>query len=374
MNNQATWVNDWTSGSANNWSLYVTNSAADLAAKNAAVTAANTYAGLTGSTFVTGIATTVGPAVAAAGTLTISGASGSGSYTAGLNDSAGDIAAGINATGLTEPQASARTETELAFGSGGASSGAVTLYVSTIGKSGTVGSERAVSFNLASLTDRGSLLRAVASFNNSTQQTGVSASLNDTGTALALTAADGSNIQLRKAAASDSAIDLVLGKGSTATLAAASNGALQAAGQVTLNSSKSFSLQTDSTLSLQAGVLGDATISASSSTSSSLKAANTLNVSTIANATQALRIADSALETVNGQRAALGALQNRFGASISNLQSTSENLNAARSRIRDTDFASETANLTRSQILQQAGTAILAQANALPNSVLTLLR
>jgi flagellin len=67
-------------------------------------------------------------------------------------------------------------------------------------------------------------------------------------------------------------------------------------------------------------------------------------------------------------------VQNRFGNTIANLQTSSENLSSARSRIRDADFASETAALTRGQILQQAGVAILAQANALPNNVLSLLR
>ncbi len=78
--------------------------------------------------------------------------------------------------------------------------------------------------------------------------------------------------------------------------------------------------------------------------------------------------------SINNSRAALGAVQNRFAATINNLNTTSENLSAARSRIQDTDFAAETANLTRGQILQQAGTAMLAQANQLPNGVLALLR
>jgi flagellin len=77
---------------------------------------------------------------------------------------------------------------------------------------------------------------------------------------------------------------------------------------------------------------------------------------------------------VNGQRAQYGALQSRFDSAISNLQSTTENLSASRSRIVDTDFASETASMTRGQILQQAGTSMLAQANSLPNGVLSLLR
>ena len=80
-----------------------------------------------------------------------------------------------------------------------------------------------------------------------------------------------------------------------------------------------------------------------------------------------------ALDAVNTARA-MGALQNRFASVVANLQTTAENLTASRSRILDADFAAETANLTRAQILQQAGTAMLAQANAIPNNVLTLLR
>ena len=94
----------------------------------------------------------------------------------------------------------------------------------------------------------------------------------------------------------------------------------------------------------------------------------------MAGASTALGIVDAALNQINKSRAQLGAVQNRFGNTIANLQTTSENLNAARSRIRDADFAAETAALTRGQILQQAGVAILAQANSLPNNVLSLLR
>ena len=80
------------------------------------------------------------------------------------------------------------------------------------------------------------------------------------------------------------------------------------------------------------------------------------------------------MSQVTSIRADLGAVQNRFASTISNLQTTSENLSASRSRILDADFAQETANMTRAQILQQAGTAILAQANAIPQNVLSLLR
>ena len=89
---------------------------------------------------------------------------------------------------------------------------------------------------------------------------------------------------------------------------------------------------------------------------------------------EALDKLDSMLATVNSKRAEFGATQNRFEAVIQTLQVSAENQTAARSRIMDADFASETAALTRAQVLQQAGTAMLSQANSLPNNVLSLLR
>ncbi|SCX56841.1 flagellin [Nitrosospira sp. Nsp1] len=99
-----------------------------------------------------------------------------------------------------------------------------------------------------------------------------------------------------------------------------------------------------------------------------------VNISTTAGAETAIASMDSALSALNAARADLGAYQNRFSSAVSNLQTTAENLAASRSRIVDTDFAAETAILSRNQVLQQAGTAMLAQANALPQSVLALLR
>jgi flagellin len=97
-------------------------------------------------------------------------------------------------------------------------------------------------------------------------------------------------------------------------------------------------------------------------------------VSTAAAASTAMGAIDSALDTVTTQRATYGATINRFQYAIQNLSVASENQTAARGRILDADFAAETANLARSQILQQAGTAMVAQANALPQQVLSLLR
>ena len=99
-----------------------------------------------------------------------------------------------------------------------------------------------------------------------------------------------------------------------------------------------------------------------------------LDLSSYAGASLAIKQIDSALGQVNSARATPGAIQNRFSSVVSNIASTSENMSASRSRIQDADFAKETAAMTRGQILQQAGTAILSQANSAPQSVLSLLR
>jgi flagellin len=101
---------------------------------------------------------------------------------------------------------------------------------------------------------------------------------------------------------------------------------------------------------------------------------NVSSITTVAGANEAMVAMDGALSAVAGARATMGSIQSRFEALISNLQITSENLTASRSRIQDADFAEETAKLTRAQILQQAGTAMLAQANSAPQNVLALLR
>jgi flagellin len=143
-------------------------------------------------------------------------------------------------------------------------------------------------------------------------------------------------------------------------------------GRVLFDSAKSYTITT-----AVADVFQDATApgtAAAGTYGAQLQATNAMDVATFDSAQRTLSIVDAALTAVNDQRARFGALQNRLESTISNLTATSENLSASRSRIRDADFAQETANLTRAQILQQAGVAMLAQANALPNQVLTLLR
>ncbi len=142
-------------------------------------------------------------------------------------------------------------------------------------------------------------------------------------------------------------------------------------------------LSASSSLTFQVGQDGTATNQIALSTvvltgintySGTLTATGVVNVSTAANASAALSNLDTDITTLSQNRATFGAVQNRFEAVISNLQNFAENLTSARSRIQDADFAMETARLTRSQILQQAGTAMVAQANTLPQTALALLQ
>jgi len=145
--------------------------------------------------------------------------------------------------------------------------------------------------------------------------------------------------------------------------AAADGSGVTTRGTLTLSSSNSFTVGG-----------ADVAYAGLSAASASLTRLDTVNISTTAGANAAISILDGALSQVTSIRADLGAVQNRFSSTVSNLQTTSENMSASRSRILDADYAQETASLTRGQILQQAGTAILAQANSLPQNVLSLLR
>lgn len=218
----------------------------------------------------------------------------------------------------------------------------------------------------ASTTGAGRGAQLAGAINAVTSQTGVTASFDSTTGAIALTAADGRNIDVTtstNAAAVSANTGLAQTSGATAV----------ATSTLTLKSTSSagITLADGTGTGLAAANLtsgyNSATVTVGAGVSS-------LNLSTAAGATSALSTIDSALASINSSRASLGAYQNRFASAVTSVQTNAENLTASRSRIRDADFAQETASLTRSQVLQQAGTAILAQANQLPNGVLSLLR
>jgi flagellin len=197
--------------------------------------------------------------------------------------------------------------------------------------------------------DRASqMVSAINAISGTTNVTAKATSL----TSYELTAADGRNIDITTASTTS--------LGASSGFAATSGGALTYYGQVTLTSGKAFTVASATT-----HMVADGTYSL---------VGTAVNVSSSTSSTAAIQSLDVAIGKVNSQRATLGTMQTRFDSVISNLNTSSENLSAARGRIRDADFAKETASLTRNQILQQAGVAMLAQANSLPSNVLALLK
>jgi len=295
--------------------------------------------------------------IAAADTFTIQGASGSADIAYAIGASAKSVAASINAeTTKTGVTAAARTEVQLTtFAAGETYSIDVTSDNTTA---------VTLSFTVGSTVNADGLSAAVNAFNDASSQTGVTARVNSAGTGIFIVNSAGNNISLdnNSSASATLAITDIAG-GNSATLNGGAANAALISGALTLDSDKSFGITGATT-----GQFFDV-----AATAGQLQAASKVDVSNIDAANRTLAIVDNALAAVNNQRARYGALQSRFDTTISNLATTSENMAAARSRIRDADFAQETAALTRNQILQQAGTAILAQANALPQSVLSLL-
>ena len=217
----------------------------------------------------------------------------------------------------------------------------------------------------AAVTDPTDLTALVGAINGAAGTTGITATFTSTSAknSITLTSSDGSDISILNYANSGAVGATVAFSGVTLTEAdgAGTDSSIKI-GSVSLASSKGAITLAGH----NADVFNTATSTFSSMASVSLSSA--------ANAQLAIATVDAALGMVNVSRGDLGAYQNRFSSAIANLQTTAENVSAARSRILDADFAAETAELTRTQILQQAGVAMLAQANALPNNVLTLLR
>jgi flagellin len=213
----------------------------------------------------------------------------------------------------------------------------------------------------------------VAAINSNSAATGVTASYDSSNTRVTLTASDGRNIAISQgnATTANQGLGAIEGtnNSSNVTTASMAAGAGATVSKTYVGSVRLVSAE-------QVAVSGTAARIGFSATSYALGASalNSASVTTVANANTTIGRVDAALTTVNNLRGSLGAAQNRFESTIASLSSASENLTAARSRILDADYAAETASLTRAQILQQAGTAILSQANSVPQSVLSLLR
>ena len=269
------------------------------------------------------------------------------SYAGGIRSGATSslaIANAINAQTTTGVTASALTTV---------TSGVVSTFAATV--AGTLvinGTDIGALAAAADDKDRSSQL--VVAINAKSGTTGVTASATSL-TTYTLTAADGRNIDITSGHATAATVSALTGFSVSTGVTITNYGSL------TLKAGKDIVIGTNAIGTLAAGTYvktGSSTVDVSSQVLSS----------------SAITQIDTAINTINTQRAALGTVQSRFESVIANLKTSSENVSAARGRIRDTDFAAETANMTRNQVLQQAGVAMLAQANALPNIVLSLLK
>ncbi|MGQ7958662.1 flagellin [Pseudomonas sp. SP16.1] len=319
---------------------------------------------------------TAGPSVsglgAASATLTVTGSAGS-ETTAEIaaDSSAADVASAVNGiTGSTGVTADARTVVKLS-----ALSDAGSVSFSLTGKDGTATTVSAVVANKDDLRD------LATSINTQSSTTGISAAISEDRKSITLTNENGDNIEIANFAvdtdgdgtadAATVAVENMDYEGKsfatpeTATLTSAGTDSTIITGNVRMDSSSSFQVSGANAATILAGTTDSL---------SSLAKVSDVDISTADGAQSAIAVIDAAIAGIDRNRAALGAVQNRFENTISNLQNISENVSAARGRIQDTDFAAETANLSKNQVLQQAGTAILAQANQLPQAVLSLLR
>lgn len=327
-----------------------------------------------------------GAVVSSSGIMTLNGPNASGAITLTVSDSAADIASKINSKDNTGIKATARTETMIGFSNGSYS---LTIWSSNATSTSANTEVAEISFNVTQQASStvgstpDALTDAVNAFNEQSSKTGITAKLNEDKSAIILENAEGKNINISSKSGSNVDQTIYLGNKSEGNSAVASfklvsnsNATFTAAGQITLDSSRSYSVSLSKSASVQAGVLSGKAIGSTAGTStvgSTLQRVDSLDITTVKGANDAIHICDSAIDAVNAQRAKYGAIQNRFEHTISNLQTSHENVSAARSRIQDADYAAETAALSRNQVLQQAANSMLVQANNLPQNILTLL-
>jgi flagellin len=260
-------------------------------------------------------------------------------------------AAAINAASISGLTATADTTLEMAY-----------TTTATVGYALSINGIAVQAATTAPLT--GTQLATNINANSAT--TGVTASF--AAGVMTLNAVDGRNILVAQTATATEGLQAATVNNNT--LNAAQTGA---GGNATFTAVGSIRLTAADTITLAGAGVPDIGYTATSLALGN-SALNSASVTSVANANTTIGRVDAALTTVSSLRSTLGAIQNRFESTISNLQAVSENLEASRSRILDADFAAETASLTRAQILQQAGVAILAQANSAPQTVLALLK
>jgi flagellin len=272
------------------------------------------------------------------------------------------VSDGVSTTAATGSAKALATAVNGTAGTGGVAATAVTNVLGasqTLGASvGTVTINGVTTASITQLAGSAAVDQAavVTGINLISGATGVTATATGViGTGITLRAADGRNVVV-------GAFGGTLTSGNTGVAAASTN-----YGALTFTAKGSSGITASGT----PAIIGTPAATTATKTGTAIQ---NITVASASSSLSAIDSIDAALTSVNNSRASLGATQNRFASVVSNLMVTSENLTASRSRIQDADFAAETAAMTRGQILQQAGTAILAQANSLPNSVLSLLK
>ncbi len=312
----------------------------------------DTVGSVTGK-FVT-TATNGATAVVAADNFKISNDKGAtGAITYGAGASSKTIADAINSqTSSAGLGVTASVENKLTLSGFAATAQGETVNLNIIGTTVTVSK-----FN-------GNDLSALKNAINAAGVSGVTAELDGSAKdKLILKGSDDISLSITDTNAGNASFTVTNQLGTSATVTEGAANPTIAVGQIKLEGVNEFAVAGAST-----------EIFGAASASSTVDSVASINISTADGAQNAISVIDAALKSIDAQRADLGAVQNRFDNTIANLQNISENVSAARGRIQDTDFAAETANLSKNQILQQAGTAILAQAKQLPQAVLSMLQ
>lgn len=288
--------------------------------------------------------------------VAITGSAGSTSIHIDAGSTAYEIATLVNNdSALTGVTATARTEATI---SGFSADGIVTFSLGSGGNTSTVN---------ASITTT-DLTRLASAINDQSGSTGVTATVS--GGSLTLIQADGKDIIIDDYTHSTAGTFDLTGANGITQDDITPVGAMYVAGAVEYSSQDSYTIASD-----EAPATGSIlTSGANVVTIADLEEVTNVDISTVEGANDALSIIDAALGKIDSQRGNLGAIQNRFESTISNLQNVAENLTAARSRILDADIAQETSEMTKNNILQQAGVSILTQANQTPQLALQLLQ
>lgn len=298
-------------------------------------------------------------------TLTIAGPQGSKTASVADGDTANVIASKINAVSSdTGVKASAKT----------------TATLGTLNANGNVGfnlqgtNVTAVTINATVLSD--DLTNLVTAINEQTGNTGITATLSADKASVVLEQSSGYDIKILDFAHSSGSATMTLqgSEGNAVTLTEAGNAddadSSTVGGEITFSSPNGFNISSD--IANSSGSLFN--VAANNANVSTLSSVDNIDISTVDGSGKAIKTIDGALDQIDSMRGNLGAIQNRFESTIANLSNVSENLSAARSRILDADIAQETSAMTKNNILQQAGVAILSQANQTPQLALQLLQ